>query len=194
MPAELIALSSAVGARQRILEASYELFARRGIRDVSVDEVIALSSVAKATLYRHFPSKDDLVLAFLDRREQVWTYGIIANGAKARSDEPIGQVLAIFDVLDEWFQRDDFEACSFINVLLELGADHPAGRASKGYLANIRDFVTGLATSAGLHDPTGFSYSVNILMKGSVIQACEGDTFAAKRAQAMARTLVEQYR
>ena len=181
-------------ARQRILEAAYTLFSHRGIRDVSIDDVLELSRVAKATLYRHFPSKDDLVLAFLDLREQVWTLDVVEAGARARADNPEGQLLAIFDVYDDWFHRDDFEACSFVNVLLEMGKAHPAGQASIEHLATLRQFVAGLAAEAKLPDPDEFARSWYILMKGSIVQASEGDAGAARRAQAMGRLLIEQSR
>lgn len=181
-------------ARDRIVSSSYSLFAQRGIRDVSIDEVIEASQVAKATLYRYFPSKNDLVLAFLEHREQVWTFGKIEAGARARATTPEGTLLAIFDVVDEWFQRDDFEACSFINVMLELGNEHPAGRASAGHLANIRMMVEQLAGEAGMPNASEFALSWHILMKGSIVQATEGDLQAAKRAKVMARALIQQFR
>jgi AcrR family transcriptional regulator len=182
------------GARERIVTASYELFAQRGVRDVSIDEVIAASEVAKATLYRYFPSKDALVLAFLEHREQVWTFGKIEAGARARATTPEGTLLAIFDVFHEWFQQDDFEACSFINVMLELGNDHPVGRASGRYLANIRSMVQQLAVEAEMPNPAEFALSWHILMKGSIVQASEGDLQAAKRAGVMAGALIQQHR
>ena len=99
----------AVAARQRILDSAYELFSRRGVRGVGIDEVIRNASVAKATLYRHFTSKDELVLAFLQQREELWTRAGSKprRGAAARPEE---QLLAIFDLFHEWFQKDDFEA------------------------------------------------------------------------------------
>ena len=183
-----------VGARGRILEAAYDLFARRGVRDVGVDEVIANAGVAKATLYRHFPSKDALVLAFLDRRETLWTRGIVEAGARSRGTTAEERLLAIFDVFDEWFRSEEFEACSFINVMLEVGAGHPAGKASIGYLENIRGVVRGLAEEAGLREPEDFARSWHILMKGSIISAAEGDTDAAKRGQKLAALLIDQHR
>ena len=147
-------------ARERILDTAYDLFSRRGVRDVGVDEVIASAGVAKATLYRHFPSKDDLVLAFLERREQRWTHEWLEAEAKRRGSTPEEQLLAIFDVFGEWFRRDDFEACAFINVLLEMGTEHSAGKASVGYLENIRAIVSGLAEEAGLRDPESFARSL----------------------------------
>ena len=181
-------------ARERILDGSYELFSQRGVQAVGVDEVIETAGVAKATLYRHFPSKDDLVIAFLEQREERWTRELVEAGAKSRGSTPEEQLLAIFDVFDEWFRREDFEACSFINVLLEMGPDHPAGTASVRHLENIRSIVRGLAEEAGLRDPASFARSWHILMKGSIVSAAEGDAEAAHRAQAMGRLLIEQHR
>ena len=107
---EAIATTAESRPRQRILESAYELFSRRGVSGVGIEEVIARASVAKATLYRHFPSKNDLVLAFLERREQLWTYGWVEQEARLRGGTPEAALLAIFDLFDEWFRRDDFEA------------------------------------------------------------------------------------
>jgi AcrR family transcriptional regulator len=181
-------------ARERILDTAYELFSRRGVRDVGIDEVIERAGVAKATLYRHFPSKDDLVIAFLERREQRWTLAWVEAEARRRGTTPEEQLLAIFELFDEWFHRDDFEACSFINVLLEMGPAHPAGQASLRHLASIRSVVARLAEEAALRDPESFARSWHILMKGSIVSAAEGDAEAAKRARSMASLLIEQHR
>lgn len=179
-------------ARERILRAAYDLFSRRGIRDVGVDEVIARAGVAKATLYRHFGSKDDLALAFLQRREERWTIGWVKAEAERRGSTPDEQLLAVFDAFDEWFRSADFDACAFINVLLEMGPEHDLGRASIVHLANIRAFVREKAAAAGVRDPEAFAHSWHILMKGSIVAASEGDAEAARRAQAMGRCLLEE--
>jgi AcrR family transcriptional regulator len=185
----------AASAHERILTAAYDLFTRRGIRAVGTDEVIERAGVAKATLYRHFATKNDLVLAVLHRREQLWTYGLIETQSRQRGSTPEEQLLAIFDVFHDWFQiRDGFEGCSFINVLLEMGATHPVGQACVAYLDNIRDMVRQRALAAGLLDVDNFARSWHILMKGSIISAAEGDLEAAHRAQRMARTVIEQHR
>jgi AcrR family transcriptional regulator len=180
--------------RARILDASYELFSQRGIRAVGVNEVIERADVAMATLYRHFPSKDELVLAFLELREQRWTKDFVEAGAISRGSTPEERLLAIFDVFDEWFHRDDFEACSFINVLLELGPGHPAGGASVWHLEQIRSIVCRFAEEAGLRDTESFARSWHILMKGSIISASEGDAHAAQLGKSMARLLIEEHR
>jgi AcrR family transcriptional regulator len=179
--------------RERILATAYDLFARRGVRDVGINELTERAGVTKATLYRHFPSKDDLVVAFLELREQRWTRGWVEAEARRRGSTPEEQLLAIFDLFDEWFHRDDFEACSFINVLLELGSAHPAGRASIEHLENIRTVVHQLADEASLSEPEAFARSWHILMKGSIVSAAEGDPNAAQRAKSMARRLIEDH-
>jgi AcrR family transcriptional regulator len=182
-------------ARERILNAAYELFSRRGIRSVGTEEVIEQAGVAKATLYRHFATKNDLVLAVLQRREQVWTHGLIEEQSRLRGDTPEEQLLAIFDVMHDWFQlRDRYEGCSFINVLLELGPKHPVGRACIIHIDHVRDIVRHRALAAGLTDVEDFASSWHILMKGAIILAAVGDLDAALRARKMARGLIEEHR
>jgi AcrR family transcriptional regulator len=195
---DLIALEPRDGetakARERILEAAYELFSKRGIRAVGTEEVLATAGVAKSTLYRHFPSKEQLVLAFLQRREHRWTREFVEAEARRRGSTPRESLLAIFDVFDEWFQQDDFEGCSFINVLLEIGdLDSPLGKASAAHLEYIRSVVRTLAEEAGVEDSETFAHSWHILMKGSIVAAGEGDLLAARRARAMGEDLLDRY-
>ena len=180
-------------ASERILETAYELFSRRGIRDVGIDEIIERAGVAKATLYRHFPSKDDLVVAFLERREHRWTVDFVEASARRHGATPEEQLLGILDAFDEWFRREDFEACAFINTLLEMGSDHPTGMASIHHLENIRSLLRRLAEEAGLADAESFARSFQILMQGSVVSAAAGDPDAARRARVMARSLVDEH-
>ncbi|TCO20384.1 TetR family transcriptional regulator [Kribbella steppae] len=180
--------------RQRILDTAYELIAQRGVRDVGVEEVIAKAGIAKATLYRHFPSKNELVLAVLEHREQVWTLGLVEAEARRRGSTGEEMLLAIFDVFDDWFRSDGFDTCTFVNVMLEMGATHVLGEASIRHLENIRTVVAQLATEAGLREPDEFARSWHILMKGSIVSAAEGDLEAARRAQAMAAALIDQHR
>ena len=182
-------------ARERLLTSAYELFSRRGIRAVGTDEVIERAGVARATLYRHFATKDDLVLAVLQRREEVWTHGLIEEQSRQRGSTPEEQLLAIFDVMHEWFQRrDGYEGCSFINVLLELGADHPAGQACIAHIDHVRDIVRQRALAAGLTDIEDFASSWHILMKGAIILAAVGEPDAAMRARKMATALIDEHR
>lgn len=182
-------------ARERILTAAYDLFSRRGIRAVGTEEVIERAGVAKATLYRHFATKNDLALAVLQRREELWTHGLIEAKSRERGETPEEQLLAIFDVLHDWFQlRDGYEGCSFINVLLELGADHPVGQACIAHIDHVRDIVRQRAVAAGLIDVEDFASSWHILMKGAIVLAAVGYLNAAQLARRMALGLIEEHR
>lgn len=156
-----------------------------------MDTIVASSGVAKMTLYRHFPSKDDLVVAFLQRREERWTNEWLRAEVESRADTGAERMLAIFDVFDGWFQRKDFEGCSFINVLLEFDdREHPAHRASVMHLANIRSFLRDLGEEAGVRDPDSFAHQWHVLMKGSIVAAGEGDKLAARRARDLGELLL----
>jgi AcrR family transcriptional regulator len=180
-------------ARQRLITAAYDLFSRRGIQAVGIDAIIERSGVARQTMYRHFASKQDLVVAFLERRNELWTRGWLRAEVEQRSSDPARQLLAIFDIFDEWFRGPGFEGCSFINVMLEHPApDHPLHRASAAYLQRIRDFIEDLARRAGVADAESFAREWHILMKGSIVAAGEGDQDAAKRAKKVAALLLEQ--
>ncbi|EJO87224.1 TetR family transcriptional regulator [Mycobacterium colombiense CECT 3035] len=175
--------------------AAYDLFSRRGIRAVGTDEVIARAGVARATLYRHFATKNDLVLAVLVRREEIWTRGLIEEQSRQRGNTPEEQLLAIFDVMHDWFQLSDrYEGCSFINVLLEVGSDHPVGQACITHIDHVRDIVRRRAVAAGLTDVEEFASSWHILMKGAIVLAAVGDMDAALRARKMARALIDEHR
>jgi AcrR family transcriptional regulator len=181
--------------RQRILDTAYELFSHRGVRDVGVNELIEQADVAKATFYRHFASKDALVLAFLGEREQRWAYGWVVATVQERGGTPEEQLLAIFDLFDEWFATDDFEGCSIINVQLEIGDHaHPISQECTAAFVRLRTVLSTLAEAAGLRDPDEFALSWHLLMKGSIVQAAEGDVGAARRAQTVGRLLIEHHR
>ncbi len=182
-------------ARERILSAAYDLFSRHGTQSVGINAVIAHAGVGKRTLYRHFASKDDLVVEFLRLREERWTKSWLQGEVERRATAPEERLLAIFDVFHDWFQREDMEGCSFINVLLEVDDRTSSIRqATVEHLAAIREFLTGLAREAGIDRPEDFARRWHILMKGSIVSAQEGDIDAARRAQEVGRVLLERER
>lgn len=184
---------SGSNARERLVDAAYDLFSRHGVQAVGVDAIIERSGVARQTMYRHFASKQDLVLAFLEQREELWTQDWLQTEVERRASTPRERLLAIFDVFDGWFRAPDFEGCSFINVMLEHpDASHPVHRAAAAYLAGIRQFIEDLARQAGIGDADGFAREWHILMKGSIVAAGEGDRDAALRAKKIASHLLEQ--
>jgi AcrR family transcriptional regulator len=183
----------AVGARQRILHAAYELFSQRGIRAVGIDTIIARSGVAKMSLYKHFKSKEELVLAFLRQRESLWTHQWLEAEIMATGETPTGRLLAIFDVFNEWFQKPDFEGCSFINILLESTPNGAIHQAAVTHLAEIRKIIIGQAHEAGLADLERFTQTWHFLMKGCIVSANEGNREAARQARAAGAILLEHW-
>jgi AcrR family transcriptional regulator len=180
-------------ARERILETAYRLFSQHGIQAVGVDRIVAESEVAKMTLYRYFPSKQDLVLAFLDLRKQRWTHDWLEAGIEGLAAAPQERLLYVFDLFDEWFRRSDFEGCSFLSVLLEI--DDPSSPIHGAAIRNIevvRAMLERLAEEAGASAPDATAYELQILMMGSIMSARRGDLDAAVRARKVAHMLLEQ--
>ena len=169
--------------RKRILDAAYNLFATDGVAQVGIDTILDRSGCAKASLYSHFHSKDELAVAFLDRREMEWTRAWLEAEVKRRTSDPKDRLLAIFDVFDGWFRKKSFEGCSFVNVLLESKKGSPIRRAAANHLAKIRAIVRSLAEDAGLRDPEQFAQAWHMLMKGSIVSAGEGNRNAARDAK-----------
>ena len=180
--------------RERVSRAAYELFSRDGLRAVGIDAVIARAGTAKMTLYRNFPSKDDLILDFLRRREQLWTREWLEAESRRRGETPRQQLLAIFDVFSGWVSKPDFEGCAFLTTMIEINdPGHPVHQAAVGHLANIRSYIAELAAAAGIADTDAFARKWHILMKGSIMAAHEGDTAAAARAREMGELLLRDY-
>ena len=179
---------------ERLLETAYELFSARGVRDVGVDELVERAGVAKATLYRHFASKDELILAFLALREERWTMGWLEKSVRERAGTPEEGLLAVFDLFEEWFQEPEYSGCPFVKILLEMRPEHPAGAACIEHLETVRDFLTELAGDAGFRDPAELGLSLQLLLCGSIIHAVAGFPAPAQRAKAMAQAVMDGFR
>lgn len=188
-------MASTLGVRDRILEAAYELFSHQGLQAVGINSILQRSGVAKRTLYRHFASKEELIVEFLHLREQRWTKDWLQREVERRATTPDERLLAVFDVFHEWFQDETLEGCSFINVLLEVpDRASPVRQASVDHLAEIRRFLERLAAEAGVERPDDFARRWHILMKGSIVSAQEGDRDAAHRAQSIGRLILARER
>jgi AcrR family transcriptional regulator len=180
--------------RERISQAAYELFSRDGTQSVGIDAVIAHAGAAKMTLYRNFRSKDELILDFLRRREQLWTRDWLQAEAQKRGHTPQARLLAIFEVFGEWFADPDFDGCAFLTTMIEIkDPESPVRQASVQHLANIREFIKALAADAGIQDTDAFARQWHILMKGSIMAAHEGDLAAAWRARGLGVLLLRSH-
>jgi hypothetical protein len=132
------------------------------------------------------------VVAFLELREQRWTREWLEAEIGRLADNPRGRLLAVFDVLDDWFHRPDFESCSFIGTLLEFqGNGSPLHLRAAHHLEVIRAIVEDSAEQAGIASPEKVAYQLQILMMGSIVSASRGDLEAARRARELAERLLD---
>jgi AcrR family transcriptional regulator len=179
-------------ARTRVLDTAYSLFSRHGIQAVGVDRIVAEAGVAKMTLYRHFPSKGELALAFLELRAQRWTFDWLGAEIDRSSSDPLERLLAAFAVLDGWFRDPDFESCPFVRTLLEAPErTDPLHAAAARHLDTVRAMLADQAERAGIADADELALQLQMLMMGSIVSATRGDADAALRAGRVAERLLE---
>ncbi len=188
----MIVAESISPARERLLNAASELFYARGIGAVGVDTIIARADVARATFYKHFPAKDDLVVAFLRRRDAIWRKWL-GETIEQLAPDPKARPLAIFDALFERFSAGDFRGCAFINSIVEFAnRDHPAHIAADAHKRAVTLQVGEMLSAAGYPD-TDLAASIMMLMDGAIVTALrEGAPDAAVRAKSIAAGLIAQ--
>jgi AcrR family transcriptional regulator len=177
-------------ARERILDAAFRLFYARGIRAVGVDLIIAESGVAKATFYKHFPAKDDLVLAYLDRVDGIWT-GQLRAAAEAAGADPAKQLVGLFDALGTACRREGYRGCAFINAAAEAAPGTPVHERTVAHKKAVLAWLRELARRAGADDPDGLARSLALLLDGGLAAgALSADPKAARAAKRTAAALV----
>jgi AcrR family transcriptional regulator len=180
-------------ARERILDTAFALFYARGIRAVGVDLIIASSGVAKATFYKHFPAKDDLVVAYLDKVDGVWT-GQLHQAAAEAGPDPADQLVGMFDALRSACRREGYRGCAFINAAAESQPGTPVHDRTVAHKSAVLGWVRGLAEQAGAVDPDGLARSLTLLLDGGLASgALDASPDAPEVARASARTLVEAF-
>ena len=180
-------------ARQRILETADRLFYRDGIRAVGIDRIIAEANVAKMTLYSHFPSKDDLVLAVLKHREKgvsEFFHSAMERHAK-KAKTPLR---AFFAALKEWFETPGFRGCPFQNAAVELADPaHPGTEIVRGHKQRFSEFLRGLVEQTVGKATAKVAPAVNILVEGAIITAViQGNPEAADVARDAALKLLAE--
>ena len=177
-------------ARERILETAFRLFYANGIRAVGVDRIIAESGVAKATFYKHFPAKDDLVVAYLDKVDGVWT-GQLKAAAGAAGPAPADQLVGLFDALRSACRRDGYRGCAFINAAAESQPGTPVHDRTVAHKAAVLAWVRDLAAQAGASDPDALARSLTLLLDGGLASgALDASPQAPEVAKTSARALV----
>jgi AcrR family transcriptional regulator len=159
-----------VGARERILDVASELFYRHGFRAVGVDTVVERSQVAKTTLYHHFRSKDDLIVAYLERsNERFWAW---FDGSAAGEAGPRATLLALFDAVGSLARSPECLGCAFQATAGEFPeADHPGHRVAKAHKRSVLRRLRMLAADAGAREPDELARELLLLMDGAFAAA-----------------------
>ena len=177
-------------ARQRILDTAFRLFYARGIRAVGVDLIIAESGVAKATFYKHFPAKDDLVVAYLDKVDVIWT-GQLTSAAEAAGPAPAEQLVGMFDALASACHREGYRGCAFINAAAESQPGTAVHDRTVAHKTAVRAWVRDLAEAAGAPDPESLARSLTQLLDGGLASgSLDAGPDAPEAAKGSARALV----
>lgn len=157
-----------VAARERALDAAERLFYGRGVQSVGMDDIRGASGVSLKRLYQLFPAKDQLVEAYLARRDLVWRQRLADRVDRHR--EPGERILAVFDHLHEWFGEPEFRGCAWINAYGELGATSPRVAAqARAHKLAFKRYLAGLVAAAGL--PPGTADQLQLLAEGAMVTA-----------------------
>jgi AcrR family transcriptional regulator len=169
---------------ERILETADRLFYLRGIRAVGVDTIAAEIGISKRTLYNHFPSKDALIAAYLERR---------FTRAPASDKPPVEQILGTFDRLERGFASKGFRGCPFVNAVAELGAaDLSVKKIAIAFKESRRLWFRDLLQQLDVADAAGLATQLTLLVDGSIAQnLVRDDPSMARAAKAAARVLLE---
>lgn len=181
-------------ARARILDAAQRLFYRDGFRAVGVDTIIAEAGVAKMSLYRHFPSKDDLIVAYLEEsNRQFWVW---LEEAVAGIEDPEERLVGMFAAIERLATRPECLGCTFQGAATEFpDRDHPGHQVALAHKKAVRDRFGDLAGEAGLHDPERLGDQLLLLMDGAWVAArMYGPDNPADGLVASARTLIDAHR
>jgi AcrR family transcriptional regulator len=183
----------ALTPKEKIERTAYALFTRHGIRAVGVDTIVARSGVGKMTLYRHYPSKEALALAFFERRFELFSRRWQA-ALEAMRLPPREALLAIFDVLERWYRSPGYTGCPVVKALLESRSDEAVYVGALRYFSSVRGYLCNLAAQAGIRDPDTLAAQWHILIWGSIVGARAKDRDAARHAKELAAAILESRR
>ncbi|WP_432397076.1 TetR/AcrR family transcriptional regulator [Pseudarthrobacter sp. L19] len=177
-------------ARERILATAFRLFYAHGLRAAGIDTIIAESGVAKATFYKYFPAKDDLILAYLEHVDGVWS-GQLHAAAEAAGPDPARQLVGLFDALTTACRRDGYRGCAFINAAAESPSGTRVHEQTVVHKQSILAWITELAEEAGARNPEALARSLTLILDGGLASGVlDGDPAAAAAAKSTAEQLV----
>jgi len=178
--------------RDHLIEVATELFNRCGYHASGIDRVIAEAGIAKTTLYRHFRTKEDLIVAVLQRIDAQYRERLRA-AVDRLAGEPKQKLLASFDVLEDWFRGNSFYGCPFMSAASEYNVrTSPVFQVVMLHKRLMIAYFEELARAAGLDEPARIGEEINLLHEGATAVAqVNGDPSTARRAKAMAARMID---
>jgi len=179
--------------REQLVQTAVKLFAKHGFHATGVDTIAAESKVTKRTLYAHFRSKDELVLAALRQYDGVFRNEFMRRVEEA-ANTPRGQLLAVFDVADQWFQQNNFFGCMFINAVGEYSErDTPIRQVCREFKKWLKGYIQDLCRKAGAKDPNRLAEELALLFEGATVTAQVSQSpKAAQIAKRAGKALIEK--
>lgn len=179
--------------RDKIIQTSLNLFMKHGFHATGIDKIVAEAGIAKMTLYKYFPSKEALILAVLQARDQAWRTWFQSEIEKQNLDSK-EKIFAVFDVLASWFAQEDFRGCTFINVSAEFNTNtHPAHLFAALHKQYVQNYIHDLINELNLEQAGEISRQICLLMDGAIVQAqVANDPHAAFEAKKIAQILIAQ--
>ena len=178
--------------REQLIETALKLFSKHGFHAVGIDTILAQSGVAKKTLYNHFKSKDELILAVLRYYDERFR-NFFMRAVEAKTGNPRERLLAVFDVAEEWFESDDFYGCLFVGAIgeyPELGT--PVRHTCMEFKGMIQKYIAKLAREAKAKQPDQLAEHLVLLLEGAITMAqINNSPVSAAQAREAAKVLVE---
>ena len=178
--------------REQLIQTALELFSRHGFHAVGIDTILQQSGVAKRTLYNHFKSKNELILAVLRYHDERFR-NFFMRAVEGAADNPKDRLLAVFDVAEEWFNQEDFYGCLYVGAAAEYPEkDTPISHTCRDFKGLILEYIRGLAQEAGLEHPGPLAEQLLLLLEGAITMAqINHSSLSAKQAKNAAKVLIE---
>lgn len=179
--------------REQLIQTALELFGKNGIHATGIDTIVERSGVTKKTLYAHFRSKEELVLAVLRQYDGMARNEFMRRVESGRKT-PKARLLAIFDFAERWFQQNNFYGCLFINTIGEYSdKDTPIRQICKDYKKLVKGYILSLCEQAGVTKPQKLAEELALLLEGATVTAqVSQNPKTAKIAKRAAEALIDK--
>lgn len=188
-----------VSRRDHLVDTAMKLFCKHGFRATGIDTVLAESGVAKKTLYNHFKSKDELIIATLQQRDEQFLNamreGIARLSPRQDGNPHMARIMAFFDTIDEWAQSDNFNGCTFINASAEYPRrEDPIHVACANHKKLVVQFIEELISELKLPDAHRVAREISLILEGAIVTAhTTNDLSGVRLGKDTVRRLLETY-